>query len=355
MEKESNHTKRNINLAAILLLGIVAFVIGQMSKDLHPSATPTLHTMKGGVHGTYYTIKYITGEDTLRQTELDSCFRRFDLSLSTFEPNSIISRINQNDPTVEADSLFTTVFNRGMEISRLTDGAFDMTVAPLVNLWGFGFKKMEGVTDEMVNEIQSHIGFGKVSMENGKIRKEDSSIQLDASAIAKGYSCDVVANLLRAHGYEDFMVEIGGEIVAQGKNPKGEAWVIGITKPTDDNDVFTPELQAHVEIQDMGMATSGNYRQFYYKDGKRYSHTVDPHTGYPVEHKLLSATVFAKDCMTADAFATSFMVMGLEKACDLIEQKSLPISAYFIYTDEEDIMRSTAVGPIKEKITILNN
>ncbi len=355
MERESNHTKKYVNVAIILLLGIAAFVIGKKNEHVIQPASSTLHTMKGGVHGTYYTIKYISGEDTLAQNELDSCFRKFDLSLSTFEPNSIISRINQNDPTVEVDSFFTTVFNRGLEISRLTDGAFDMTVAPLVNLWGFGFKKMEGVTEEMVKEIHAHIGYEKVRLENGRIRKEDDAMQLDASAIAKGYSCDVVANLLRAHGYENFMVEIGGEIVAQGKNPKGEAWVIGITKPTDDNDVFSPELQAHVEIQDMGMATSGNYRQFYYKDGKRYSHTVDPHTGYPVEHKLLSATVFAEDCMTADAFATSFMVMGLEKACDLIEQKSLPISAYFIYTDEEDIMRSKAVGPIKEKITILNN
>lgn len=307
-------------------------------------------TMKGGVHGTYYTIKYSADNDTISDEELRDCFKRFDMSLSTFEEHSIISRINQNDSTVKADSLFTTVFNRGLEISKLTEGAFDMTVAPLVNLWGFGFKKMEGVTEESVNEIRSHIGYQKVRLEQERIIKADTAIQLDASAIAKGYSCDVVANLLRKHGCKNFMVEIGGEIVAQGENPQGKPWRIGITKPTDDNDVFTPELQAQVEIEDMGMATSGNYRQFYYKDGKRYSHTVDPHTGYPVEHNLLSATVFAGDCMTADAFATSFMVMGLEKASAFVEQQKAPISAYFIYTDENDVMKSKAIGAIKNKI-----
>lgn len=313
------------------------------------------HTLKGGVHGTYYTIKYSADKDTISDEELQECFHTFDMSLSTFEERSIISRINQNDTSVKVDSLFATVFRRGLEISRLTEGAFDMTVAPLVNLWGFGFKKMEGVTGKEVNEIRSHIGYEKVQMVADKIIKADTAIQLDASAIAKGYSCDVVANLLKSHGCQNFMVEIGGEIVAQGKNPSGKTWCIGITKPTDDNDVFNPELQAQVEIENMGMATSGNYRQFYYKEGKRYSHTVNPHTGYPVEHNLLSATVFAQDCMTADALATSFMVMGVEKACEFVEQQRLPVSAYFIYTDENDVMRSKAIGPVKDKISTLDN
>lgn len=310
------------------------------------------HTLKGKVHGTFYTIKY-SAADTISPEELQARFNLFDQSLSTFEPNSIISRINQNDTTVIVDSFFTTVFEKGMEISQITDGCFDMTVAPLVNLWGFGFKKIEGVTQETVDETMAHIGYQKVQLKDGKVIKTDPLIQLDASAIAKGYSCDVVANFLKEHGSENFMVEIGGEIVTHGHNPKGEAWHIGITKPTDDNDVFNPELQAEVAIEEMGMATSGNYRQFYYKEGKRYSHTVNPHTGYPVEHKLLSATVFAENCMTADALATSFMVMGLEKAVEFVEQQKTSISAYFIYTDENDQMKAMAIGPIKSQISTL--
>lgn len=337
----------SIIILSLIAIGAIFFVrrVAQ-TEEQHAK----YYRMTGTVHGTYYNIKYSAERDTVTAEELKECFRKFDLSLSTFEPNSIISRINQNDTSVVADSLFTTVFNRGMEISRLTDGSFDMTVAPLVNLWGFGFKKIEGVTEEMVQEKRSHVGYDKVSLVGNKVIKSDAETQLDASAIAKGYSCDVVAQLLRAHGSENFMVEIGGEVVTHGLNPNGKSWLIGITKPTDDNDIFDPEYEAKVEIQEMGMATSGNYRQFYYKDGKRYSHTVDPHTGYPVEHKLLSATVFAEDCMTADALATSFMVMGLERACQFVESQQLPISAYFIYTDENDVMKSKAVGNIIDKI-----
>lgn len=343
---------KRIALLSCAAIATICIIRHLNSSDAESSSKVSYYTIKGGVHGTFYTIKYSADNGTIDPEELQDRFEAFDHSLSTFDEQSVISRINRNDSTVVPDSLFLTVFKRGLEISELTDGAFDMTVAPLVNLWGFGFKKSENVTDEHVKEILEHVGYKKIKLDNGLIVKTDTAIMLDAAAIAKGYSCDVVADFLKSKGSQNFMVEIGGEIVTKGVNPEGKTWRIGITKPTDDNSVSDPTLQAEAAIGDIGTATSGNYRQFYYKDGKRYSHTVDPHTGYPAEQSLLSATVFAADCMTADALATAFMVMGLEKAERFVEEQKLPVSAYFIYTDESDSIRTKKVGPHSEKIII---
>ena len=292
------------------------------------------YTIEGNVHGTYYSIMYGTSGDTLSSDSLTQLFHRFDRSLSTFDSLSVISRINRNEENVSLDSFFLTVYEKGMEVSRATEGAFDMTVAPLVNCWGFGFKKQENVTPQMVDSLLELVGYRKVSLVNGKVIKQDSRMMLDASAIAKGYSCDVVAAYLQSMGIADFKVEIGGELVVKGKNPKGEAWRIGITKPSEENSLFAPELQEIIEISDCGMATSGNYRQFYYKDGKRFSHTINPHTGYPAEQSLLSATVIAKDCMSADAYATSFMVMGIDSAFQFASQRN-DLAAFFIYAEDD--------------------
>ncbi len=339
-------------LWAVTMVTAILLIRNCQTSQPSTSKGQEYYSITGGVHGTYYTIKYATEADTIDAEELQACFEAFDQSLSTFKETSVISRINRNAPDVVPDSFFITVFNKGMEISRLTDGAFDMTVAPLVNLWGFGFKKSENVTDEHVKEILQHVGYEKVKLENGRIVKTDTALMLDAAAIAKGYSCDVIAQFLQSKGYENYMVEIGGEVVTHGVNPKGELWRIGISKPTDDNNVDNPELQASVSIGDIGTATSGNYRQFYYKDGKRFSHTVNPHTGYPVEHNLLSATVFAENCMTADALATAFMVMGLEKAKEYVEKQESKVTAYFIYADDENNIRTLTVGPDKDKFDI---
>ena len=176
------------------------------------------------------------------------------------------------------------------------------------------------------------VGYQKVSLVDGKIRKADPRMMLDCSAIAKGYGTDVVANFLRKRGVENFMVEIGGEIVTQGVNPKRLPWRIGVTKPTEDPLNVEHELQTTLNVTDIAMATSGNYRNFYYKGNKRYAHTIDPHTGYPVQHNILSATVLAKTCMVADAYATSFMVMGLDGAKEVL-QRHPELMAYLIYDD----------------------
>ena len=257
-----------------------------------------------------------------------------DGSLSPFNDTATISRINRNERVI-ADELFATVFRKSMEVSEATGGAFDITVAPLVNAWGFGFKQGSFPDSMMVDSLLQLTGYEKVSMnEQGEVLKQDERMMLNCSAIAKGYAVDVIANLLKSKGVKNMMVDIGGEVVVHGKNPKEKKWRIGINKPVDDSLATNQELERIVEITDAAIATSGNYRNFYYNNGKKYAHTIDPSTGYPVQHSLLSATVVANDCMTADAYATAFMVMGVEKALEMAESNPA-IEAFFIFSNEE--------------------
>ena len=229
-----------------------------------------------------------------------------------------------------ADSLFTDVYLLAEQISKETHGAFDITVAPLVNAWGFGFDSSTLVDSITIDSLRQFIGFNKVSLQNGKIVKSDPRIKLDCSSIAKGYGVDCVARLLDKKGIENYMIDIGGELVMKGKNAKMDTWRIGINKPIEDSLSQNQELQTVLTLTNAGLATSGNYRNFYYKDGKRYAHTIDPRIGYPVQHNILSATVVAKDCATADAYATSFMVLGLDSA-KAICNRHPELDAYFIY------------------------
>ncbi len=289
----------------------------------------------GEIFHTTYHITYCSAEDC--QPAIDSCLQMVDASLSMFNPYSTISRINAagTEPVdISSDTLACFLISKARKISAFTDGAFDITVAPLVNLWGFGLKKSADVTPEQVDSIREFIGYQKFSFDGRFVTKGDARMKLDASAIAKGYACDVVAGLLESLGCKNYLVEIGGEICMKGMNAKGEPWKVGVDKPVSDLLASDRQLQATIQLTDKGMATSGNYRNFYTKDGRRIAHTIDPHTGYPVEHSLLSATVLATDCMTADALATSFMVMGLEEAKELCS-KLTDVLCYFIYCDEK--------------------
>ncbi|MCC8144116.1 MAG: FAD:protein FMN transferase [Tannerellaceae bacterium] len=286
----------------------------------------------GSVFNTLYRIKYKS--DHLLTEKIDREFCTFNLSLNPFNPNSIIARVNNNQP-VEVDSFFTTVFNKAREVSERTDGMFDITCAPLVNLWGFGFNKMDSVRPYMVDSLREFVGYRKVWLEGKEVNKADPRVMLNCSAIAKGYACDVIASLLEREGITDYMVEIGGEIVASGVNPGGQCWQLGINKPHDDPAGLSDEIQEVIRFcSKAGLATSGDYRNYYLKEGKKYAHTIDPRTGYPAAQNILSATVVAPDCMTADAYATAFMAMGLERACEVAA--TIPgIEYYFIYGDDE--------------------
>ena len=288
---------------------------------------------KGFIFGTVSNITYQSDKNLEKEIirELD----KVDASLSPFNEKSIISKINRNEEAV-VDNYFYDVFNLAMQISEDTNGAFDITVAPIVNAWGFGFKSGSSPTSQYIDSLKQFIGYKKVRIDKDKhVVKQDERIMLDCSAIAKGYGSDVVARLFNAKGIKNYMIEIGGEIVASGLSEKRLPWKIGITKPSEDSLGTSNELQTILNITDCAMATSGNYRNFYYKNGKRYAHTIDPRTGYPIQHNILSATVIAKSCAQADAYATSFMVLGLEEAKKILERHP-QLLAYLIYTNKDN-------------------
>ena len=291
---------------------------------------PPFRTNEGMVFGTIYKITYQHNDDL--QNDIKAAMMEVDNSLSPYNPSSIITRINHNEDTV-LNEHFVHVFNLAQQISSETEGAFDITVAPLVNAWGFGFKHSIDIEPSVIDSLRQFVGYQKIKLEDGKIIKEDERTMLDCSAIAKGYGVDRVARLLDQKGVKNYMVDIGGEVVLKGKNPRMKNWRIGINKPVEDSLSVNQELQTILEVSDVGMATSGNYRKFYYKDGKRYAHTIDPRIGTPVQHNILSATVIAKDCTSADAYATAFMVMGLEKAKAFCEAHP-ELHAYFICDGE---------------------
>ena len=308
---------------------LVLLIVGTIFVIRQRISMPYQHT-EDFIFGTTYQITYQYDID-LRDS-IKAQLLKVDNSLSPFNEESVISAINYNQ-SAKPDKMFLDVFRQAMEISRETNGAFDITVAPLVNAWGFGFQEVSMPSPRQVDSLKAIVGYQKLSLVNGVIRKEDPRMMIDCSAIAKGYGVDVVANYLRSRGVENFMIEIGGEIVAQGVNPKRRPWRIGVTKPTEDTlNVESRKLQTILNVDNVAMATSGNYRNFYYKGGKRYAHTIDPHTGYPVQHNILSATVLAKSCMVADAYATSFMVMGLDGAKEIL-RKHPDLMAYLIYDD----------------------
>lgn len=298
---------------------------------------------EGNIFGTTYRITYKCKESL--KPEIEKTLQQVDNSLSPFNKSSIISKINNNEE-VTPDSMFVYVFNMAQQVSQATDGAFDITVAPLVNAWGFGFKNNVEPDSAAIEAMKGYTGYKKITLTDGKIKKEHPQTMLNCSAIAKGYGCDAIARMLESKGIDDYMVEIGGEVALKGKNSKDSHWVIGVNKPIEDAKQ-TNELQTILKLTNCSMATSGNYRNYRYIDGKKYSHTIDPHSGYPVEHSLLSATVIAKECAYADALATAFMVMGLEKAIQYCEQHP-EIEGYFIYSDSNGKMQTRETPGFKK-------
>ena len=326
-ENQTKSQWRRWNIPVLILLVIGTVLI------LRRHNTPVPYQQEeGAVFGTFYHLTYQSAASM--QDSIEAQLARVDASLSMFNPSSVISRINQGDD-IQVDSLFRRVFMLSRQVSEATDGDFDITVAPLVNAWGFGFKHSSLPDSAQVDSLRALVGWERISLtDDGHLRKADSRMVLDCSAVAKGFGVDVVADYLRRQGVQNFMVEIGGEIIVSGTNPKGQPWHVGVNKPDEDSTSTNHELQTVLELTDVAMATSGNYRNFYVSGGRKYAHTIDPHTGYPVQHSILSATVLAPTCAEADAFATAFMVMGLEKA-KVILASHPHLQVYLIYADEE--------------------
>lgn len=317
-------TKSSIFRIVFLLF----LIVGSIYIIRQQNTMPYQHNT-GQIFGTTYHITYQSDKDLHR--EILQRLQLVDQTFSTFNDESIISKINRNEP-VKLNQMFIEVFDLAKTVSKDSHGAFDITVAPLVNVWGFGFKSGTPPTKAVIDSLRHLTGYEKVKLIGSKVRKQDPRIMLDCSAIAKGYGSDVVAQYLRSRDVENFMIEIGGEIVVQGNSDKRLPWKIGVTKPTDDSTQVNNELQTVLNVSNTAMATSGNYRRFYYKNGKKYAHTIDPKTGYPVQHNILSATVLANTCAKADAYATSFMVLGLEKTQQVLQHHP-DLMVYLIYAD----------------------
>ncbi|NBC07736.1 MAG: FAD:protein FMN transferase [Bacteroidetes bacterium] len=340
-----------LHLLPILLLLLLA---GCAPDGSSSAGNADYSIVEGETMGTYYRITYKdrTGKD-LKPT-FDSVLRTLNLEVSTYIPQSTISRFNAADsvfdlhthPVKGADvhydnTHFLNNYRKSVEVAQATKGYFDPTVMPLVNYWGFGYteKKMEKVDSSKVDSLLQFVGLDKVELaiyEDSKwLRKALPGVKLDFSAVAKGYGVDLLGQVLQNRDITDYLVDIGGETLAKGESPRGTTWQLGISLPKEEASLR--DLQTSVPLQDQALATSGNYRNFYEVDGVKYSHTINPKTGYPERNTLLSASVFAPDCMTADAYATAFMTLGTERAYQLAGE--LPtVEAYFIFSQPDGSM-----------------
>ena len=324
---------------------LTMLIVGTILIIRQQHATPYQHTI-GTVFGTTYSLTYQYADNL--QQEIEAELARMDSTFSMFNKHSIVSRINQGEqPDLTSD--FIEVFKLARLISDDTDGAFDITVGPLVNAWGFGFKNEQLPSKHQVDSLLKLTGFRNVYIQDGKLSMKRPGMILDFAAIAKGYGVDVISRLLERHDIKNYMVEIGGEITTRGINPQRVPWKIGVNKPNEDALGESNELQTILNVTDKSMATSGNYRNFYVKGGKKYAHTIDPKTGYPVQHTLLSATVLADRCAKADAYATAFMVMGIDGAKDVLKRHQ-DLMAYLIYTDHKGRLAVWYSPSLKDKI-----
>ena len=322
----------------LLIVGTVLIIRQQQSTPYQKNA--------GLIFGTTYSVTYQCGEDL--QEEIEAELKKVDDEFSMFNSQSIVARLN-NGEQPELSNDFIDVFKLARQVSEDTNGAFDITVAPLVNAWGFGFKHEQMPSKEQVDSLRELIGYRYVTLKDKNITMQKPGMMLDFSAIAKGYGVDVVARLLERHDIKNYMVEIGGEITTRGINPERVPWRIGVNKPSEDALNENHELQTILNVTDKSMATSGNYRNFYVKGGKKYAHTIDPKTGYPVQHSLLSATVLTDRCAKADAYATSFMVLGMDGAKKILERHK-ELMAYLIYTDNKGNLSVWYSPSLKDKI-----
>ena len=306
--------------------------------------------ISGMTQGSTYSIVY---EDPVKfkpkelKEVVGKILHNFDMSLSIYNDSSIVSKINRNED-VMADTFFTEVFNKSREISKMSDGAFDITVGPLVKAWGFGPDAHKNFDKSKLDSLLKLVGFEKVKLKEGHLIKSDPGICLDFNAIAQGYSSDIVGRYFEGLGIKNYIVEIGGEVRAKG-NKGGDYWKIGIDKPVDNNMVPGSNLQAIIKIKDKSLSTSGNYRKFYIEDGIKYSHEIDPKTGYPAHNTLLSATIIADDCATADGLATACMVMGKDRSIEFLN-KNANLEAYLIYSDDEGNFKTWITANLKKNI-----
>lgn len=327
---------------AIILVFIALIIFSSCRPD------PKKMMFTGETQGTYYAITYFDTQGRDFQPIVDSLLRAFDLSVSMWVPESVISRINDGDSTALPDKWFKDIYLKARTVSENTGGSFDFTIGPLVNAWGFGFKNKMLLDSAKVDSLKGLVDYRTVRLVDGRIVKEKPEIQFDFNAIAQGYAVDMLGEFLQSKGIDDFLVDIGGEVLGRGAKPDGSAWIVGIENPAADS-LSERSINTMVRLSNMAVSTSGNYRKYRIENGQRFSHTIDPFTGYPVRHNLLSVTVLADNCATADAYATSFMVMGFEKAKDFIARNP-GLEAFFIISTGEETYETFATKGFEDII-----
>ncbi|MBL4656212.1 MAG: FAD:protein FMN transferase [Bacteroidia bacterium] len=329
----------------LIIIGVTLLCLscGQPEHSYIKIAGPTM--------GTAYNISYFDSKGVNYKSQIDSFLIEINNSLSTYIETSTISRVNQADSICQVDEMFIEVFNEAKEIQVKSNGAFEPTIMPLVNAWGFGYKDKLTMDSTIVDSILSLVNFDNVDLIESKVVKKHKNISIDFSAIAKGYGVDLVAKFMEIKGVINYMVEIGGEVRCNGLNSKAKIWKLGIDEPVFEAE-FRRNINATLELDNESMATSGNYRNYYEKDGKKYVHTINPKTGYPEQNDLLSATIISDDCMTADAYATACMVLGFSKAKKLIETEH-SLEAYFIFFDENNEMKNYWTKGLTGKIDLV--
>lgn len=308
------------------------------------------YNIYGVAEGTSYSILYQDEKDRDFQPEIELLLKDFEKSLSVYDETSIISKINRNED-VDIDHYFRFLFNKANEISRITEGVFDITAEPLFRAWGFSSEGKINPDKSTVESLMRYVGFEKVKIEGNRVVKDNPNVTLNANAIAKGYSTDVVSGFLDKNGCLNYLVEIGGEVKLKGQNPEGKLWRVGIDKPSDDNPLPGQKLHAILSLSDKAVATSGNYRQFSLENGQRINHTINPLTGYPVTSNLASVTIVAEDALTADALATAAMVVGKETTMKWIEKFS-NCDAVFI-TNENGVYETCFTQGIESFMQLL--
>lgn len=315
---------------------LIAVVLLFLLVSCSQSTEPRYIENTGQAQGSTYQIKYKSPKGENVSVEIEEILRQIDLSMSTYVPSSLISQINKGDTLVQVDSLFMQVLNRSIEIAEETSGDFDPTVGPLVNLWGFGFKEVrQDVTKGTVQQVLSNVGYESIRIEEMDV-SVPKGFTIDFNAIAQGFTVDYIADFLENQGVQNYMVELGGEVRTKGTNDSGNIWRIGVDKPQEEIDA-EDRFQFILKLKNAGLATSGNYRKFWVDEetGARYSHTIDPQTGYPAKNQLLSASFIAPTAMDADAYATVCMVQGLEECKSLLQSKE-NLEGYLIYSDENN-------------------
>jgi thiamine biosynthesis lipoprotein len=314
------------SLAGILFYSITV-------SSCNPAESLQYHKISGFTQGTSYHITYGIRDTIDYQPSIDSLLRNFDLSLSAWEPASVLSRINRNE-TDSVDEKFTRVYEVALDVYGKSGGAFDLTVMPLVNAWGFGPDRKLEIDRLVIDSLLGLVGMEKIKLEGSRLIKTNPNTSVDVNAIAQGYSVDLVALFLESKGCQNYMVEIGGEVRTKGRNPKNAIWKIGIDRPDFGNNIPGLNLQAIVELDQKSLATSGNYRKYYEEDGEKFTHSIDPKTGYPAKQQILSVTIVTEECIYADALATAVMVLGLEKGKEMISGLK-GVDAYLIFAGNE--------------------